>query len=88
MDGTEHGPGTPGRRVRVCLQHRQVRIDGAALSYPGVLIRSYDNDELVAQHWIPLGTDPSEEDDERFIEELHRALRWQSGPSRRPPGAE
>ncbi|MBB4685642.1 hypothetical protein [Amycolatopsis jiangsuensis] len=78
MDGSEHSPGRSGRRASVCLQRRHVRCDGAALSYAGILISRYDNGELVAQRWIPLGADPSEEDDELLIEQLRAALLWQA----------
>ncbi|WP_033291900.1 hypothetical protein [Amycolatopsis jejuensis] len=91
MNGTDHDLQPPGRWVGVRLQHRHVRMDdrrcttaclgGDALtvSYPGILISSYDRGALVGERWIPLGADPSEEDDEVLIEQLRVALLWQSG---------
>ncbi|WP_020661986.1 hypothetical protein [Amycolatopsis benzoatilytica] len=80
MNGTDHCPRRPGRWVGVRLQHRHVRVDESpGVSYQGILISSYADGTLVAEQWVPLGADPSEEDDEALIGQLREALRWQSG---------
>jgi hypothetical protein len=53
-----------------------------SMSYPGIVICSYDEGRLVGERWIPLGVEPSEEDDEVLIEQLRAAMLWQA---RRPP---
>jgi hypothetical protein len=55
---------------------------GLSMSYPGIVISNYDEDRLVGERWIPLGVEPSEEDDEVLIEQLRAAMLWQA---RRPP---
>ncbi|HWD01697.1 MAG TPA: hypothetical protein VG674_04460 [Amycolatopsis sp.] len=83
MDETEAGTG--GRWVSVRLQRRHVHVDdpgcadpGRTMSYDGIVIGNYDRGELVSERWIPLGADPSEEDDEVLIEQLRAALLWQA----------
>ncbi|WP_410597729.1 hypothetical protein [Amycolatopsis sp. lyj-23] len=87
-----------GRWVSVRLQHRHVSFDEGfeadeplpdgdcadegSLSYSGIVISGYDRGEKVSERWIPLGTDPSEADDEQLIGQLREALLWQAG---RPP---
>ncbi|MET7996672.1 hypothetical protein ABZU76_37895 [Amycolatopsis sp. NPDC005232] len=95
MSDAEGGTTRPaGRWVSVRLQHRQVRVDepcctgecrgecSADLSYDGIVISNYDEGALVSERWIPLGAEPSEEDDEVLIEQLRAAMLWQA---RRPP---
>ncbi|WP_116206026.1 hypothetical protein [Amycolatopsis circi] len=90
MNGTDQQPRPPGRWVGVRLHYRHVRMDDRpcatgcpedelTVSYPGILISSYDDGELVEERWIPLGAEPSEEDDEALIEQLRAALWWQLG---------
>lgn len=68
------------------LQQRDVRIQSYAedecVSYAGIVIASFENGIKVGEHWIPLGVDPSEADDEQLIQQLRDALIWQA---RRPP---
>ncbi|MTD52694.1 hypothetical protein [Amycolatopsis pithecellobii] len=75
------------RAVHVAVQLRQVTVDAGdrevSLSYPGILLTGYEDGEQVWERWVPFGEDPSEEDDERLIEELHRALLWRQGQA--PP---
>src|SRR3569833_436934 len=84
-----------GRWVSVRLQHRHVSFeegfepdeplpdgdcaDEGSLSYSGIVITGYDEGAKVSERWIPLGTDPSEADDERLLGQLRAALLWQSG---------
>ncbi len=90
MDGTDQQPRPSGRWVGVRLHYRHVRMDDRpcatgcpedelTVSYPGILISSYDDGELVEERWVPLGADPSEDDDEALIERLRAALWWQLG---------
>ena len=69
------------RAVRVALQLKHVTVDAGrcpvSLSYPGILLAGYEDGGLVAQRWVPFGEDPSEEDDERLVEALHRAILWE-----------
>lgn len=79
MDGL-HGA---HRSVRVTPQCRQVTVDlpdggRTSLSYPGLLLTAYEGDRKVYEKWVPLGTESSEHDDERFIEALHEAYHWQT----------
>jgi hypothetical protein len=80
------------RRVVVTLQNRQVCLGpeddaGVKLSYAGILIVHYEGDAQVSETWLPLGGDPSEEDDEQLILQLRQALLWQAGkhPGRGDP---
>ncbi|WP_040406503.1 hypothetical protein [Amycolatopsis nigrescens] len=78
---------TGGRTVGLNLDHRQVVIETSAgeqvtLTYSGILITSYDDGEKVAEKWLPIGTEPTEADDERVIQLLRNALLWQSGKPR------
>ncbi|SEP50322.1 hypothetical protein [Amycolatopsis saalfeldensis] len=58
-----------------------------SMSYPGIVICSYDEGRLVGERWIPLGAEPSEEDDEVLIEQLRAAMLWQAGrPPQETPG--
>ncbi|MGW4487488.1 hypothetical protein ACWEOE_27030 [Amycolatopsis sp. NPDC004368] len=95
MSDADGGTTRPaGRWVSVRLQHRQVRVDDTCcadecpgecapdLSYDGIVISNYDHGDLVSERWIPLGTEPSEEDDEVLIEQLRAAMLWQA---RTPP---
>lgn len=82
-----------GRRVVVTLQNRQVCLGSAEdadvkLSYAGILIVHYEGGVKVSETWLPLGGDPSEEDDELLIGQLRHALLWQAGkqPDRDLPG--
>ncbi|MDT8916140.1 hypothetical protein [Amycolatopsis sp. PS_44_ISF1] len=92
MGDANAGPtGPAGRWVSVRLQHRHVRVhetdeadDRLSLSYPGIAISNYDEGHLVGERWIPLGADPSEQDDELLIEQLRAAMLWQDRP---PPRA-
>ncbi|MFE0025870.1 hypothetical protein [Amycolatopsis sp. NPDC059021] len=94
MSSAAGGPASSsGRWVSVRLQHRQVCFgDGAddepredlSVSYAGIVITSYEAGNKVSERWIPIGADPSEEDDEYLIEQLREALLWQAG---RPPKA-
>jgi hypothetical protein len=73
-----------GRWVTVALQHRQVCLGTAddrdsALSYAGIMIVHYAAGQKVSEIWVPLGTDPSEADDEELIQRLRGALLWQAG---------
>ncbi|QRP44640.1 hypothetical protein [Amycolatopsis sp. FDAARGOS 1241] len=88
--------GPTGRWVSVRLQRRQVWVDepacaddctgdcpvdpGLTMSYDGIAISNYADGELVSERWIPLGAEPSEEDDEVLIEQLRAAMLWQSHP--------
>ncbi|HEY2063878.1 MAG TPA: hypothetical protein VGH57_36265 [Amycolatopsis sp.] len=67
------GAGEPGETVET---------GQLSMSYPGIVICSYDEGHLVGERWIPLGVEPSEEDDEVLIEQLRAAMLWQA---RRPP---
>jgi hypothetical protein len=81
MDGA-HGA---DRSVRVCLACRKVTVelpDGrqAELSYPGLLLTGYEGDRQAYERWVPLGPESSEyaeSDDERLVQALAEALRWQ-----------
>ncbi|MBB2934328.1 hypothetical protein FHX82_001348 [Amycolatopsis bartoniae] len=69
------------RAVRVALQLKHVTVDAGgrpvSLSYPGILLAGYEDGALVAQRWVPFGEDPSEEDDEKLVEALHKAVLWE-----------
>jgi hypothetical protein len=87
MNGSEEN-----RRVVVTLQNRQVCVGSeddadVKLSYAGILIVHYEGGARVSETWLPLGGDPSEEDDEQLILHLRQALLWQTGqpPDRGPP---
>lgn len=74
--------GTGGTRaVCVRLQHKRVGpVTGEqvnSLSYPGILLTAYEDGRQVGEHWVPVGDEPTEEDDEQLVQALHRALRWQ-----------
>ncbi|GAA4529698.1 hypothetical protein [Amycolatopsis samaneae] len=97
MSAAAGGPAPSGRWVSVRLQHRQVRFGDetdepagdepcadVTVSYAGIVITGYEAGQKVSERWIPLGSDPSEEDDEYLIEQLREALLWQAG---RPPQA-
>src|SRR4051812_5329928 len=88
-------PRRAGRWVSVRLQHREVCFGGcgsegetgdeeASVSYAGILITSFERGAKVGEHWVPLGVDPSEADDEQLIGQLRDALLWQAG---KPPQA-
>lgn len=66
--------------VEVHLKRVTVEVDGrlVSLSYPGILLTGYEDGERVGERWVPFGDDPSEEDDERLVQALHQALRWQN----------
>ena len=64
------------------VQHKQVTVEApdgtqVSVSYPGILLVGYEGDTPVGERWIPFGDNPTEEDDERLIEALRRALLWQ-----------
>ncbi|MCU1684405.1 MAG: hypothetical protein JWQ81_5144 [Amycolatopsis sp.] len=94
MNGSNGGDaGRDGRWVAVTLQNRQVCLDpadesGVKLSYAGILIVHYECGTKVSETWLPLGGDPSEEDDEQLIRQLREALLWQAGkrPDADAPG--
>ncbi|TNC24573.1 hypothetical protein [Amycolatopsis alkalitolerans] len=69
------------RAVHVTVQLRQVTVNAGdrevSLSYPGILLTGIEDGEQVWQRWVPFGEDPSEEDDERLLAAMHRALLWQ-----------
>jgi hypothetical protein len=78
MDGSRGA-----RQVRVAMHLRHVRVDGpdgrpVVLSYPGMLLSCYEDDRKVCEKWIPLGADPTEEDDELLITALHAAMLWRN----------
>ncbi|MFJ7212767.1 hypothetical protein [Amycolatopsis sp. NPDC098790] len=71
---------TSERQVRLRLEHRTIS-DAAcnprdALSYPGITIERVENDDVVEQTWIPLGTAPDYADDEALIAAWHAAVQW------------
>ncbi|MDQ0379552.1 hypothetical protein [Amycolatopsis thermophila] len=71
------------RRVRVGMQLRRVRVDRpggetVALCYPGMLLTCYEDARKVCERWVPLGAEPTEEDDERLIDALHAAMVWRN----------
>ncbi|HET6499391.1 MAG TPA: hypothetical protein VFG87_01400 [Amycolatopsis sp.] len=53
----------------------------AELSYPGLLLTGYEGDRRAYERWVPLGSESSEStqsDDERLVQALAEALRWQN----------
>ncbi|WP_158886948.1 hypothetical protein [Amycolatopsis anabasis] len=84
MESTGGKPsGCPGRWVQILLRCREIDVEvpggnRETLCYPGVLLISYDHDRKVAETWLPIGSEPTENDDERLIQHLHRALLWQA----------
>ncbi|WP_236789036.1 hypothetical protein [Amycolatopsis sp. GM8] len=69
------------RAVHVAVQLRQVTVDAGgreiSLSYPGILLTGFEDGQQAWERWVPFGEHPTEEDDERLIQALHRALLWQ-----------
>lgn len=73
----------PTRSVRISTHRRRVSVEEPgggcqSLSYPGVLLIGYEDGRKAYEKWVPFGTDASESDDERLIEALQEALRWQN----------
>jgi hypothetical protein len=72
------------RRVDVAAQPRRVSLrEGAAgpapeeeFEYLGIVLERKDDGAPVDETWLPMGEDPSEEDDERLITALHEAWLW------------
>ncbi|MDT7798762.1 MAG: hypothetical protein QOI78_2195 [Actinomycetota bacterium] len=72
------------RRVDVAAQPRRVSLgDGEPeqapeeeFEYLGILLERKHDGAPVEQTWLPMGEDPSEEDDERLIAALHGAWLW------------
>lgn len=74
MEGSRGGD----RSVRMSVQRKQVTVEsGTSLSYPGILLIGFEDEEPVCERWVPFGDEPTEEDDERLIEELRGAMLWQ-----------
>jgi type I site-specific restriction endonuclease len=46
------------------------------LQYAGVTNQRLENDDLVKQTWVPLGTAPTYADDDALVDAWHTALRW------------
>lgn len=69
------------RAVSVEVHLRCVTVDIAgqavSLSYPGILLTGFEDGKRVCERWVPFGDDPTEEDDERLLQALHRAVLWQ-----------
>ena len=76
------------RRVDVAAQPRHVTLgDGQGddtaeqapaeeFEYLGILLERKHDGAPVDETWLPMGDDPSEEDDERLIAALHEAWLW------------
>jgi hypothetical protein len=72
------------RSVRITTHRRRVTVEEPggeclSLSYPGVLLTGYEDGRKAYEKWVPFGADASESDDEKLIEALQEALRWQNG---------
>ncbi|MFG1644523.1 hypothetical protein ACGFMK_29920 [Amycolatopsis sp. NPDC049252] len=72
------------RRVDVAARPRHVSLgDGEAeqapaeeFEYLGILLERKHDGAPVDETWLPMGDEPSEEDDERLIAALHEAWLW------------
>ncbi|RSM75032.1 hypothetical protein DL991_29010 [Amycolatopsis sp. WAC 01375] len=65
------------RVVQLRWESRHVADDGrAALSYPGISVIRSRLGEIVDRTWIPVGEEPTFDDDEALIAVLHAAWRW------------
>jgi hypothetical protein len=72
------------RRVDVAAQPRHVSLgDSAAepapeeeFEYLGIVLERRHDGAPVDETWLPMGDNPSEEDDERLIAALHEAWLW------------
>jgi len=76
------------RRVDVAAQPRSVSLgdgpgDGTAepaseeeFEYLGIVLERKHDGAPVDETWLPMGDNPSEEDDERLIAALHEAWLW------------
>ncbi|MEA5362831.1 hypothetical protein VA596_25075 [Amycolatopsis sp., V23-08] len=79
------------RRVEVAAQPRHVSLGDAPgddtaeqapaekaeeFEYLGILVERKHDGAPAGETWLPMGDDPSEEDDERLIAALHEAWLW------------
>ncbi|WP_328456944.1 MULTISPECIES: hypothetical protein [unclassified Amycolatopsis] len=79
------------RRVDVAAQPRHVSLDqeavepvdpagapgaGEQFEYPGIVLRRESDGAPPEETWLPMGDEPSDEDDERLIAALHDAWLW------------
>ncbi|RSM57394.1 hypothetical protein DMH03_29700 [Amycolatopsis sp. WAC 01376] len=65
------------RVVQLRWEFRHVAGDGrAALSYPGISVTRSRLGEIVDRTWLPVGEEPTFDDDEALIAVLHAAWRW------------
>ncbi|MFI9449844.1 hypothetical protein [Amycolatopsis sp. NPDC052450] len=64
------------RVVQLRWEFRHVAGGRAALSYPGIAVIRSRSGEIVDRTWIPVGEEPTFDDDEALIAVLHAAWRW------------
>ncbi len=65
------------RVVQLHWESRHVAADGrCALSYPGIAVVRRHDGEVVDRTWVPIGDEPTFDDDEALIAALHAAWRW------------
>jgi hypothetical protein len=76
------------RRVDVAAEPRHVSLDqeavepsgapeaGEEFEYPGIVLRRERDGAPAEETWLPMGDEPSDEDDERLIAALHDAWLW------------
>jgi hypothetical protein len=82
------------RRVDVAAQPRSVSLgEGAAepapeeeFEYLGIVLERKHDGAPVGETWLPMGDNPSEEDDERLIAALHEAWLWTTEATAKPAG--
>ncbi|UOZ03225.1 hypothetical protein [Amycolatopsis sp. WQ 127309] len=75
------------RRVDVAAQPRHVSLDpdpDAEFEYTGIVLRRELDGAPAEETWLPVGDEPSEEDDERLIAALHDAWLWTTESERDP----
>ncbi|WP_414938462.1 hypothetical protein [Amycolatopsis sp. cmx-11-51] len=64
------------RVVQLRWESRQVAAGHSALSYSGIAVVRHHDGEVVDRTWVPIGDEPTFDDDEALIAALHAAWRW------------